>query len=115
MGVPACVPPTQYSASWPHKGAPPKAPVGVPACAPPIQYSASWPHRELHVRLQWGRPHAPPRTAFRGPVGSSTEGPTGARGRDDDDLCRELRFSLRHGLRQSFQHRLTKSSAWIAP
>ena len=43
----------------------------------------SWPHRELHRRPQWQGPHAVPpsfrRTphTVRGPIGSSTEGPSG--------------------------------------
>eukprot|EP00959_Pyramimonas_sp_CCMP1952_P155935 3261397-Pyramimonas_sp.AAC.1 len=43
------------------------------------QYSVSWPHRELHLRPQWGWPRASatPSAAFRGPIGSSTEGPSG--------------------------------------
>eukprot|EP00959_Pyramimonas_sp_CCMP1952_P226354 4732671-Pyramimonas_sp.AAC.1 len=40
----------------------------------------SWPHRELHRRFPWRSPHASPSpsTAFRGPIGSATEGPRGA-------------------------------------
>eukprot|EP00959_Pyramimonas_sp_CCMP1952_P126924 2654517-Pyramimonas_sp.AAC.1 len=47
-------------------------------CVLPTQYSASWPHRELHRRLQCHRPLASPplSTALRGPMGSSTEGPS---------------------------------------
>eukprot|EP00959_Pyramimonas_sp_CCMP1952_P027717 581588-Pyramimonas_sp.AAC.1 len=37
--------------------APPNAPVGVPACVRPTQYSVSRPHRGLHQRPQWGCPH----------------------------------------------------------
>ena len=53
-------------------------------CSPHVSVSAhpshvSWPYRELHRRSQWRSPHAPlpPSTAFRGPIGSSTEGPSG--------------------------------------
>eukprot|EP00959_Pyramimonas_sp_CCMP1952_P112378 2349720-Pyramimonas_sp.AAC.1 len=50
------------------------------ACGTPIRYSALWPHRELRRRHQWNRPHAPPphSTALCGPIGSSTESPSGA-------------------------------------
>eukprot|EP00959_Pyramimonas_sp_CCMP1952_P075910 1586454-Pyramimonas_sp.AAC.1 len=43
------------------------------------QYSVSWPHRELHRRSQWRSSHAvlAPSTAFLGPIGRFTEGPTG--------------------------------------
>ena len=67
--------------------APPKVPVAElawrhrPIFAHPSH--VSWPHRELHRRPQWQGPHgatAPfwhtPHTA-RGPIGSSTEGPSG--------------------------------------
>ena len=43
----------------------------------------SWPHRELHRKPQWQGPHASPRQfrhtphTVRGPIGSSTEGPSG--------------------------------------
>eukprot|EP00959_Pyramimonas_sp_CCMP1952_P309649 6480077-Pyramimonas_sp.AAC.1 len=49
--------------------------MGPPACVPHTQYSASWPHRELHRRSQWDCPHASrtPSTAFRGPIDSPTE------------------------------------------
>eukprot|EP00959_Pyramimonas_sp_CCMP1952_P449801 9418087-Pyramimonas_sp.AAC.1 len=49
------------------------------ACVNATKDSASWPQRELRRRLQWHRPHAStsPRTAFRGPMGSSTEGSSG--------------------------------------
>eukprot|EP00959_Pyramimonas_sp_CCMP1952_P344920 7223721-Pyramimonas_sp.AAC.1 len=52
---------------------------GVPACGSPTQCSVSWSHRELHRMPHWGCPHAvpPPREAFRGRIGSSTEGPGG--------------------------------------
>eukprot|EP00959_Pyramimonas_sp_CCMP1952_P098557 2060371-Pyramimonas_sp.AAC.1 len=42
---------------------------------PPTQHSVPRPHREVHLRLQWRCPHAVtlPSTAFRGPIGSSTE------------------------------------------
>eukprot|EP00959_Pyramimonas_sp_CCMP1952_P044121 922203-Pyramimonas_sp.AAC.1 len=55
-------------------GAPRKAPVGVAACVRHTQRGASWPHRELHIRPQWGWPHASatPSAAFRGPIGGST-------------------------------------------
>eukprot|EP00959_Pyramimonas_sp_CCMP1952_P441582 9244897-Pyramimonas_sp.AAC.1 len=48
------------------------------ACVRHTQYSASRPHRELHVRPQWGGPHASatPSTAFRGPIGSFIGGPS---------------------------------------
>eukprot|EP00959_Pyramimonas_sp_CCMP1952_P002153 44244-Pyramimonas_sp.AAC.1 len=38
----------------------------------------SWPYRELDLRPQWGWPHASvtPSTAPRGPIGSSTQGPS---------------------------------------
>eukprot|EP00959_Pyramimonas_sp_CCMP1952_P142187 2976189-Pyramimonas_sp.AAC.1 len=54
--------------------APLQAPVAVFACVPPTQDSVSWPHIELHLRPEWRCSHAypPPRTAFRGPTGSST-------------------------------------------
>ena len=44
------------------------------------QCSVAWPYRELHRRSQICRPHASdtPSAAFRGPVGSSTEGPRSA-------------------------------------
>eukprot|EP00959_Pyramimonas_sp_CCMP1952_P073575 1537657-Pyramimonas_sp.AAC.1 len=47
---------------------------------PPAQYNVSWPQRGLHRRSQWRSPHAVPApgTTFRGPRGSSTEGPSGA-------------------------------------
>eukprot|EP00959_Pyramimonas_sp_CCMP1952_P445190 9321706-Pyramimonas_sp.AAC.1 len=61
MGVFACVSPTQDSASWPQR-----------------ELHVLWPHRELHRRPESGCSHASPprRTAFRGPIGSSTESPT---------------------------------------
>eukprot|EP00959_Pyramimonas_sp_CCMP1952_P297400 6221507-Pyramimonas_sp.AAC.1 len=43
---------------------------------PPTQYSASWPHGELHRRPQCYRPLAfppPPSAALRGPTSSFTE------------------------------------------
>eukprot|EP00959_Pyramimonas_sp_CCMP1952_P340497 7131848-Pyramimonas_sp.AAC.1 len=48
-------------------------------CVSRTQYSASWSHGELHRRPQWHRPHASPEssTAPRGPMGDSTEGPSG--------------------------------------
>eukprot|EP00959_Pyramimonas_sp_CCMP1952_P265503 5551539-Pyramimonas_sp.AAC.1 len=59
------------------------------ACVHPSQYSALRLHRELHRRPQWRRSHAsaPPSTAFRGPIGSSTGGPSG-----------DVRMRLRHPL-----------------
>eukprot|EP00959_Pyramimonas_sp_CCMP1952_P022178 466293-Pyramimonas_sp.AAC.1 len=50
------------------------------ACVSPTQYSTSWPHRELHRSSQRRRSHAfpPLSTAFRRPRGSSTEGSSGA-------------------------------------
>eukprot|EP00959_Pyramimonas_sp_CCMP1952_P027755 582500-Pyramimonas_sp.AAC.1 len=55
-------------------------PVAQFACVFPIQYSVSWPNGELHRRPQWRSSHAspPPSIAFRGPVGSTTEGLGGA-------------------------------------
>eukprot|EP00959_Pyramimonas_sp_CCMP1952_P178718 3735643-Pyramimonas_sp.AAC.1 len=48
------------------------------ACAPPTQCSVSWPHKDLHRRDRCYRPRAypPPSTAFRGPIRSSTDGPS---------------------------------------
>eukprot|EP00959_Pyramimonas_sp_CCMP1952_P195768 4093137-Pyramimonas_sp.AAC.1 len=62
------------------QGAPPKAPVAQFACVSRAQNSASWPHGEPHRSPLWCSSHAspPPRTALRGPIGSSTEGPSGA-------------------------------------
>eukprot|EP00959_Pyramimonas_sp_CCMP1952_P174721 3651620-Pyramimonas_sp.AAC.1 len=60
------------------QGAPPKAPGGVRMRFPhPGQRFVA--HRELHRRPQWEWAHAlpPPRAAFRGPIGSFTEGPSG--------------------------------------
>ena len=70
--------------SWPHRGAPPKAPVAGSACVPPPHFGAPLTRFvELHGRLQWQGPHAysgplrrTPHT-FRGPIGSSTKGSTG--------------------------------------
>ena len=79
-----------------HIGAPPKAPmtrsatpktpVAARACSSISAHSShvSWPHWELHRRPQWQRPHAVPPSfrhtlhTFRGPIGSSTEGPSGS-------------------------------------
>eukprot|EP00959_Pyramimonas_sp_CCMP1952_P387005 8110575-Pyramimonas_sp.AAC.1 len=47
------------------QGALPKTPVEQSACVPPTQYSASWPRRELHRRPQWHRPHASPQPIQR--------------------------------------------------
>eukprot|EP00959_Pyramimonas_sp_CCMP1952_P418813 8773465-Pyramimonas_sp.AAC.1 len=60
-------------------GAPPKATVAALACSSPAQTSVPWLCRGLHRRPHWLRSHAvpPPRAALRGPVGSSTEGPSG--------------------------------------
>eukprot|EP00959_Pyramimonas_sp_CCMP1952_P457743 9475442-Pyramimonas_sp.AAC.1 len=57
----------------------PKVPVAVSTCVFPTQYGTSWPHRVLHLRSQWGCPHAspPPNTALRGSTGSSTQGTSG--------------------------------------
>eukprot|EP00959_Pyramimonas_sp_CCMP1952_P003132 64769-Pyramimonas_sp.AAC.1 len=45
----------------------------------PPQGSASRPHKEFHLRPQWKYSYAfpPHNTAFRGPTGSSTYGPSG--------------------------------------
>eukprot|EP00959_Pyramimonas_sp_CCMP1952_P403608 8457635-Pyramimonas_sp.AAC.1 len=57
------------------EGAPPKAPVAQPACVSPTQYRASWPHRKPHRRPQRRSPHAsrPPSTALGGPTRCSTD------------------------------------------
>eukprot|EP00959_Pyramimonas_sp_CCMP1952_P028442 596438-Pyramimonas_sp.AAC.1 len=61
-------------------GAPPKVPVAQSACGSPAQYSVSLPQTELNRRPQGRVSHAVPplSTAFRGPRGTSTEGPNGA-------------------------------------
>eukprot|EP00959_Pyramimonas_sp_CCMP1952_P343703 7199642-Pyramimonas_sp.AAC.1 len=60
------------------QGAPLKVPVLPSACVPPTQYSVSWPRREPRRRSQCYRLHAsrpPPCTALRGPIESPTEAP----------------------------------------
>eukprot|EP00959_Pyramimonas_sp_CCMP1952_P301092 6299660-Pyramimonas_sp.AAC.1 len=49
------------------------------ACVSPTQHNFPWHHRELHRRPQCLYSHAPPppSTAFRSPIGSSTEGRIG--------------------------------------
>ena len=65
-------------------GAPPKALAAGVACvtAPILAHPSrgSRPHREFHRRPQWHGLHASPlpSTALRGPIGNSTEGPSGS-------------------------------------
>eukprot|EP00959_Pyramimonas_sp_CCMP1952_P291279 6093080-Pyramimonas_sp.AAC.1 len=64
-------------------GAPPKVPVAASACVTAAHYGTPLTRfvaaSRLHRRLQWQGPHVPPppRTAFRGPIWSSTEGSSG--------------------------------------
>ena len=53
-----------------------RRPHASPTPISPHPSHISWPHRELHRRPQWDHPHAPAtHHTFRGPIGSSTEGP----------------------------------------
>merc|ERR1711870_168799 len=80
----SCAPLTHFLAPW---GAPQKAPVAKFVCGTCFVLAhpshISWPHGELHRRPQWQSSYVvrasflrTPHT-FPGPMGSSTEGPSG--------------------------------------
>eukprot|EP00959_Pyramimonas_sp_CCMP1952_P058198 1214957-Pyramimonas_sp.AAC.1 len=59
------------------QGSPPKAPVAVFACVAPNQCSVSWHPREPKAPLAVFACVSPTHHNVYGPIGSSTEGPSG--------------------------------------